>query len=424
MAEVSKLLRAVPMFQRLDDQEARALESIVEVVGVLHGAVLFRRGDASDAFYVIARGRIEIQIDELTRIPLGEGEFFGEMGVMNSAPRTADAVALEDSVLLRVAKDDFDRVLTLDEAIAAKVMKTCLERGKSLAVVPFDTPSSREGELHLFYSPRGGAGTTTLAVNVACRLADLSGKRVGLVDADLQFGNCGMLLGASKPEVTFPELIARHGDAPIPDEELALVVESTARGIDLIRGPRKVEEAELVKPAHLVQAAEFLRRRTGMVVVDTPSALTDRVLALVDLASRVYLVIEPEIVAVTRASDCLRLFELAGVPSHRFHLVVNKVGKGGLPPEGIEKALRREIYANVARDIEAVAASIHDGVAVVDSRRSERVAVEIGNLARRILNPFDTALAAHAEAKKKAGFSLWNFLLGEAEPDPGKRVGA
>jgi CRP-like cAMP-binding protein len=95
VSEITDLIRAVPLFAALDDQEFAQLVQMVETIGSLEGTVLFNKGDPSDCFYVVALGRADIRLDDDTVVPLGTGEFFGEMGVLNSAPRNADAVAGE-----------------------------------------------------------------------------------------------------------------------------------------------------------------------------------------------------------------------------------------------------------------------------------------------------------------------------------------
>lgn len=419
MSEITDLIRAVPLFAELDDTEFQQLEQMVETIGSLEGTVLFSKGDPSDSFYVVALGRADIKIDEETVIPLGPGEFFGEMGVLNSAPRNADAYAGEDSIFLKVAKTDFDKLLAMDEGIAGKVMKACLERGKAFSVEAVAPSEASARELLLFYSPRGGAGTTTMASNFTARLAHLADEKVALLDADLQFGNCHVLLHADGGA----DLAQTAGGRaePLTEDEVKSLVQELPSKVALVRSPAKTEEADLVKPAQLVGVAEHLHATYGRLVIDTSSTLDERTLALIDVATKVFLVAEPEIVSLTRIMDCLRLFDLAGLPSSRFEVVLNKTGRGGYATEDIERILKRPVYAEVGWDRKTANAAIQDGKSVFEEAKDSPVSVGIANLARKWLNPFGASEGSDLSAPpKKAGFSFWGLFKddGEAEPAP------
>lgn len=417
MADIKQLLRAVPLFEKLEPHEYAQLEELVEIIGVLRGTELFKKGDPTDSFYVVARGRVEIVIDEDTRIPLEDGEFFGEMGVLNSAPRNATAVAGDDSILLRIMKRDFDRVLSMDDAIASKVMSVCLDRGRAFAVNAHG--DGDRGEVAVFYSPRGGAGTTSLAVNTACRVAALTGETVAILDGDLQFGNCHVLLDATGSQSLAERTSGRPG--ALTDEEMAELVIETDKGVALVRAPARTEEADTVQPVHLVGLVDYLRRRFGRVVVDTPSALNDRTLALIDAASMVFMVAEPEIVSLHRVVDCFRLFDLAGFSREGFKLVLNKVGKGGFPVEAVEQKLAREVYAAVGRDRKVAEAAIFEGKTVMEIAKDSPMSVGVAALARRWVNPLASGVEANPEQEKKAGFSFWGLFGGGDEVEPAPR---
>lgn len=419
MSEISDLIRAVPLFSELDEAEFQQIEQVVETIGTLEGTVLFQKGDPSDSFYVVALGRADIRIDDETVIPLGAGEFFGEMGVLNSAPRNADAIAGEDSIFLKIGKAGFDKLLAIDEGIAGKVMKACLERGKAFAVAPTSPGQVSAREVILFYSPRGGVGSTTLATNFTTRLAHLADEQVALLDADLQFGNCHVLLDAQGGEDIAQ--VAGGRAEPLTQAEVEKLVLELPNKVALVRSPGKTEEADLVKPAHLIGAVEHLHAKYGRLVVDTPSQLDERTLALMDVATKVFLIAEPEIVSLTRIMDCLRLFDLAGLPLERFEIVLNKTGRGGYATEDIERILKRPVYAEVGWDRKTTNAAIHDGKSVFAVAKDSPVSVGIANLARRYLNPFGAAQGSDlSEAPKKAGFSFWGLFKdsGEAEPAP------
>ncbi|HEY0723086.1 MAG TPA: cyclic nucleotide-binding domain-containing protein, partial [Pyrinomonadaceae bacterium] len=95
-------LRSVPLFASLDDQAATELRSLLSDKKVSQNTRLFKQGDKGDAMYLIESGRVRISIrddddQELTLAELAQGDFFGEMSIIDGRQRSADAKVIEDA---------------------------------------------------------------------------------------------------------------------------------------------------------------------------------------------------------------------------------------------------------------------------------------------------------------------------------------
>ena len=118
--EAAALIDALPAFDDLDEDLLSDLAGRVEIVSVSDGQVVFRRGDAADAFYVVRSGTIRIEDedeeegDTIVLTVLRRGDAFGELGLLGSAPRSATARAEGKTTLFRVDKASFDRLLADD----------------------------------------------------------------------------------------------------------------------------------------------------------------------------------------------------------------------------------------------------------------------------------------------------------------------
>jgi uncharacterized membrane protein len=105
-------LRTVPLFESLSDDEARALCDMLHTLDCLPQQVLFRAGDAGDGMYLIEQGKISISMraadgHEITIAELGQGDFFGEMAMLDGQARSARATAVEPSRLAILSRDQF-----------------------------------------------------------------------------------------------------------------------------------------------------------------------------------------------------------------------------------------------------------------------------------------------------------------------------
>jgi CRP-like cAMP-binding protein len=111
VAADENLLAEIKLFELLDDDERRVLTEVVDHERLPAGETLFRAGDSGDALYVVRSGAVELYIKDTAgqKIVLtvsGPGDVFGELSLLDSGPRTATAVALEDTELIVLDRED------------------------------------------------------------------------------------------------------------------------------------------------------------------------------------------------------------------------------------------------------------------------------------------------------------------------------
>src|ERR1700731_1107122 len=108
----SDTLRAVPLFESLDNQAANAVSSLLSVQECDAGHILFQAGDAGDSMYLIEDGKVQISMrssdgEELILAVLAQGDFFGEMALIDGKPRSANATVVELSRLAVLSRPHF-----------------------------------------------------------------------------------------------------------------------------------------------------------------------------------------------------------------------------------------------------------------------------------------------------------------------------
>ncbi|MHB8909279.1 MAG: Crp/Fnr family transcriptional regulator [Syntrophales bacterium] len=105
------VLKKIPLFASLSEMDLQNLTSLLRRKQLGKGELLFQQGDEGTALYIIAQGRIKISLsrrmDNVTLAILGQGEFLGEMALLDDLPRSADARALEDAQLYVLNRKDF-----------------------------------------------------------------------------------------------------------------------------------------------------------------------------------------------------------------------------------------------------------------------------------------------------------------------------
>lgn len=126
-------LRSVPLFASLDDDAARELRSLLSDKTVSQNTRLFRQGDKGDAMYLIESGRVRISIrdedeQEVTLAELAQGDFFGEMSIIDGRQRSADAKVIEDAQLAILSRDAFLSFVRNNPDVALEMLSALTDR--------------------------------------------------------------------------------------------------------------------------------------------------------------------------------------------------------------------------------------------------------------------------------------------------------
>ncbi|MEI6315896.1 MAG: Crp/Fnr family transcriptional regulator [Syntrophus sp. (in: bacteria)] len=128
MALVS-LIKQIPLFGSLIPEEIESLAALLRRRSIRKGDILFQKGDEGTALYAILRGCIKIIVtnpagDKITVAILNDGDFFGEMALLDGMPRSADAVALEETQLAVLDRSDFLMFLSQHEHAVRAILRT------------------------------------------------------------------------------------------------------------------------------------------------------------------------------------------------------------------------------------------------------------------------------------------------------------
>ena len=126
-------LRSVPLFASLDDEAAGELRDLLRIRDVAAGAALFRTGDDGDAMYLIESGRVRITITDddkktITLAELAQGDFFGEMAIIDGKQRSADAIISEAARLAILSRDNFLRFIRNNPLVALEMLSATFGR--------------------------------------------------------------------------------------------------------------------------------------------------------------------------------------------------------------------------------------------------------------------------------------------------------
>ena len=332
-SRVLELLRSMDLFAELTDAELAKIARLLKGHKVAENEVIFNQGDPGDSLYIVLQGRVRIATtDSFGRERVlafyGPGEFFGDMAVLTGGPRSAGASASSDVRLLQLRKDDFDILVACNVGIMRAMMRVMIERQAALNTRVTQEAGATHGDVRgqvtVVFSPRGGAGQTVVATNLAVALAELTPDRVLAVDLDLLFGHMPMLLDMV-PRTALAAITPAAIRTLDRDSLAYYLTKHPESSLRVLAGTMRPEESELVTGEHVRAMLEQLRRQFVHIVVDAGSRFSEPCLAAIEAADQVIVLSTPEPTAVRATQETQRVLrDLLGVPEERIRFVQNQ----------------------------------------------------------------------------------------------------
>ena len=270
----------------------------------------------------------------------------------------------------------------------------------AVPVVPLDAADLGEHQIIGVFSPKGGAGRTTIATNLALALHRETGGRVCLVDANLQFGDVGVLLNLNPKNRSM--LDAVEGGEPDAEITNSVVIDHST-GIRVLLAPPSPEGADLVTPQYLRKMVDHLRETHDFVVVDLPAALNDHSLGIMDAADQIVVLTALEITTIKNVRLFLEVADQLEYDRSKIRLVVNRSDSAqGIRIADVEASIRRSIDGMIVSDGRLAVLAVNRGVPFVVSHPDGALSRDITKLARTLAGD---AIAAKDKPSKRGLFA-------------------
>ena len=246
--------------------------------------------------------------------------------------------------------------------------------------------SPTQGRVLTFSRATGGAGATTLAVNVAHALACSQREtKVCLIDLDLQFGAVALQLDLEPTRGLFD--IAQARQSFDPSLFLSSLVEHQS-GLRVLPSPSAPLSLEALRPAVVNALLELARVEFDYVIVDLPCALTGWTETVLSHSDLVYLVTQPTLPAVWQLRRLLDAVEGFGLEGLNVQLALNRTApfwSAGSQRRHAEQALGRPFDYCIPDQSAVLIDAANRGTPVLDIRRYSRFGRELRSLLDRSL---------------------------------------
>jgi len=268
-------------------------------------------------------------------------------------------------------------------------------------------PSGEPGQVVALFSPKGGVGRTTVAVNMAVAAATELGKKVVLVDGSFQFGDVGVLLNLNPKNKSIADLVPELEQAGHEVESIDTFVINHSAGIRVLLAPPSPEMAELITPSGIKRVIESLRLTHDLVVVDCTAFFNDTTLAILDSADIILTMLSLEITSIKNMRLFLEVAEQLGY-ENKVRLILNRADSAlGIRVADVEHSIGRKVDETIVSDGRSVVYALNRGVPFFLSNREAQVSQDILRLARSVFNEGPQVAAAEDKSKVTSKKSLF-----------------
>jgi pilus assembly protein CpaE len=234
------------------------------------------------------------------------------------------------------------------------------------------------------FGAKGGVGTTTLAYNIAVAAAQSTGLKVALVDGSLQFGDLRGLLRVPENAPSFLQLPTDR----VTETDLTEVLWRDPSGIDILLAPPRVEMAEMVTVRDVEKVLSLLRRVYNLVIIDTPTTVTDMTLTFFDACDAIMLVVTTDFTTVRNTRMMNQAFEMIGFTTERLRVVLNRSDAvGGLTENDYLEMLGRSPEFRVVSDGRVVLDANNQGVPFVLQAPDAPISRDVSAIASALTIP-------------------------------------
>ncbi len=232
-----------------------------------------------------------------------------------------------------------------------------------------------------FFSGKGGVGKTTVSVNVALGLV-MRGKKVLLIDGDLQFGDANLHLDI-EPKDTIAELVQERTITNAQTVQGFITTHSS--GLGIICAPKSPELAEYVTSKHIEAIINVMRPYYDYIIVDLPNSLNDVSIVAAENSDMLFIVCGQEISSLKNAKMCMNVLDSLQL-GDKIQVIINRsYDKSMIKIKDFESLLGVKIAHVIPDDAPNMLAGLNKGTPVISIGRTP-ASVEFGNLCDKIVN--------------------------------------
>jgi pilus assembly protein CpaE len=354
--QIGRLLRSGPIpVAVIDDKSPAGTSPDIIVVDI--------RRNAASAMGVIERVRTDLPTTPIFAVALA-----------------ADSSLILDS--MRAGASEFLTWPPADEPFHAAVRRVA---GRLVTAQQNAKPA---GMAIVFFGAKGGAGTTTVAVNCGVEIARLTKKSTVIVDLKAGLGEVALFLGV-RPR--YGVLDAIDNPHRLDQEFLRQIISKHKSGLEILGGSEQLDRPNAADGKTIDEMFKLLARQYDYLVVDAGSQVTAFTLPILCTADQALIVANPDVPSVRNAQRLIERIRQISARGDHTHLLLNRAAEPyPIPANQIEEAVGLPIYHTFPSDYKTVSTALNSGVPLALAANSD-LAGQFDQFTRKVVGPASKA---------------------------------
>jgi pilus assembly protein CpaE len=360
-----------------DEQCRHEVSRLLRACGVPIGIVDDRRGDdsACDVYIIDIRSDASSGMATIERLRAGHG----------SAAIFAVAGSAEPDQILQAMRAGANEFFpwpstglskNTEESFQGAIRKTAARRDAANA------GARQPCVTHVFLGAKGGAGTTTVAVNCAVELARLTKRPTAIVDLKPSLGEVALFLGV-RPRFTVLDAIENLHR--LDRDFLKELMSRHKSGLDILAGSEQFDRPNAQDAVGVEELLRILSKQYDFIVIDAGNLINACAVAALYAADTVFLVANPDVPSIRNAQRLVDRVRQLGAGSERIRVLLNRTTDQHLiAPKQIETALGYGIHHSFSSDYRTVSTALNSGVPLTLTNHSE-ISAQFGSFTKQLL---------------------------------------
>lgn len=260
------------------------------------------------------------------------------------------------------------------------------------------------------FSNKGGIGKTSLAVNLAMEIANMTKEKVALVDLNMQMGDITTFLNL---DPSFDTSYVINNLDRIDETFLLTTLEQYNKtSLYVLADPPDIEQAEIITSEDITTLINVLRNVFSYIVIDTTSSFDSKTITALDNSDLILLVSIINLPSIRNCQRCFDLFKKLGYSKDKIKLVINRYMEADdIKIEDVEEVLDHKVFFKIPNNYYTIINSVNKGVPVSDAAPNSNICKSFRQLAALLSDNYSyNNKNQNQTGQREQGFSLFKLF--------------